>query len=160
MFTDYNDSILSELQQSIRKNCLESICSTIYLDWNNFEDQLSRMPHDTYEVVLASDVLYSQGMVQPLISVIEATLNPERGIALIGHQVRRAIVRNPTTRLPQLIDDQPLENFKERCSAAGLVWQQVPYRGGKNDDSMMILAVAKSKSALQLVDTENRVEIK
>lgn len=63
----------------------------------------------------------------------------------MGHQVRRAVVRDPATRLPRLeADDSPLEAFKTHCAAAGLQVRLLGSRHGCSNvdaDPTLLLAV-------------------
>jgi hypothetical protein len=66
----------------------------------------------------------------------------------VGHQVRRAIVLDPATRLPRLEpDDAPLEAFKAHCAASGLQLRLLGSRPSccnVDDDPMVLLAVGGS----------------
>ena len=74
-------------------------------------------------------------------------------MALLSHQVRRAITLDPATRLPRLEEhDEPLERFKAGCTAAGLHLRVLsssaaPGDSG-SDDPMLLLAVALHPDAL------------
>lgn len=74
------------------------------------------------------------------------------GVALIGHQVRRAIVLDPATRLPRLEDeDEPLEKFKAACAAAGLQLRVLSSRetcSNRDSDPMVLLAVGGPQARL------------
>lgn len=77
---------------------------------------------------------------------------PHAGVALVGHQVRRAIVLDPATRLPRLEDeDEPLERFKTACSAAGLQLRLLGSRqtcSARDSDPMVLLAVGGPQARL------------
>ncbi len=77
---------------------------------------------------------------------------PSAGIALIGHQVRRAIVLDPATRLPRLEDsDEPLEKFKAACTQTGLQLRVLSSRetcSNRDSDPMVLLAVGGPQARL------------
>ena len=74
------------------------------------------------------------------------------GVALIGHQVRRAVVLDRATRLPRLEDaDEPLEAFKASCGAAGLEVRVLSSRetcSNVDSDPMVLLAVGQDAERL------------
>ena len=72
------------------------------------------------------------------------------GVALLAHQVRRAITLDPATRLPRLEEhDEPLERFQGGCTAAGLHLRVLSSSAvGDGDDPMVLLAVARHPGAL------------
>ena len=74
------------------------------------------------------------------------------GVALIGHQVRRAVVLDRTTRLPRLEPaDGPLQHFLAACGPAGLA-VRVLSRGqtcsNVDTDPMVLLAVGRREGGL------------
>lgn len=81
-----------------------------------------------------------------------AARTPATGVALIGHQVRRAVVLDPATRLPRLEDeDEPLVKFKAACAAAGLQLRQLSSRetcSNRDSDPMVLLAVGGPQARL------------
>lgn len=74
------------------------------------------------------------------------------GIALIGHQIRRAIVLDRATGLPKLEDgDEPLEAFKAACTAAGLQLRELGSRStcsAVDTAPMVLLAVGGGAASL------------
>ncbi|KAL4424743.1 hypothetical protein ABPG77_000086 [Micractinium sp. CCAP 211/92] len=144
LLTDYEPEVLSHLASNAALNGLQRRCSCARLDWSAPEVGLAAGQRGRWRLVLAADVLYASAVVQPFINTLRLALHPH-GVALIGHQVRRAVVLDPVTRLPRLEDsDEPLERFKAGCAAQGLAVRLLGSRhtcSNVDTDPMMLLAV-------------------
>ena len=80
-------------------------------------------------------------------------LPPCPGVALVAHQIRRAITLDRATKLPRLEDsDEPFEFFLASCAAAGLATRVVSTRqtcSNVDSDPMVLVGVGRSEGALR-----------
>ena len=80
------------------------------------------------------------------------------GVALLGHQVRRAILLDPRTRLPCLEEtDAPFESFLAECARQGL--HTAMLRRGEtcslvDSDPMCIVGIARDRQRLLELERE------
>ena len=74
------------------------------------------------------------------------------GVFLMGHQIRRAVVLDPATRLPRLEDrDEPLDCWRAAAEAAGLcvrVLSSGATCSAVDSDPMLLLAAGWSQQAV------------
>lgn len=77
---------------------------------------------------------------------------PPAGVALVGHQVRRAVVLDPATRLPRLEEsDGPLDAFMRDVAGEGLQLRVLSRRAtcsNVDSDPMVLLAVGGQAAVL------------
>lgn len=75
------------------------------------------------------------------------------GVAVVAHQVRRAITLDPQTKLPRLEDtDEPYEAFLAACRRAGLHVRVLSSRetcSNVDTDPMLLLAVGRAEEAVR-----------
>ncbi len=78
-FTDYDETALRFVKLSCEANSLP-VARTVALDW--------RCPlEETFEVILASDVVYEERSIEPIINLFEKMLAPS-GVILLADQDR------------------------------------------------------------------------
>ncbi|KAI7839127.1 hypothetical protein COHA_007130 [Chlorella ohadii] len=151
LLTDYEPQVLAHLDKNAALNGLQKRCASLRLDWRQPAASLAQQQQGNWHRIVAADVLYASAVVQPLIATLRLLLHPE-GVTLIGHQVRRAIVLDPATRLPRLEDsDEPLEKFKAACAEAALQLRVLSSRetcSNRDSDPMVLLAVGGPQSRL------------
>jgi predicted nicotinamide N-methyase len=99
LFTDYDETALKFARTNCSLNGFYGI-RTALLDW--------REPHDsTYDIVIASDLIYERRNVEPVIAMLSSMLAPG-GTALVADQ-----------------DRSYRENFLALLGAAGFSWTMV-----------------------------------
>ncbi|KAL4422571.1 hypothetical protein ABPG75_008768 [Micractinium tetrahymenae] len=150
LLTDYEPEVLAHLASNASLNGLQQRCSCAQIDWRAPSQGLATGQRGSWRLVLAADVLYASVVVQPFIDTLLLALHPQ-GVALVGHQVRRAIVLDPASRLPRLEEcDEPLERFKAACAAGGLAVRLLGSRqtcSYVDTDPMVLLAVGWPSAA-------------
>ncbi|PSC67978.1 lysine methyltransferase METTL21B [Micractinium conductrix] len=150
LLTDNEPAVLSLLEGNAALNGQQARCAVLRLDWRRPEAALAAEQRATWRLVVAVDVLYTSAVAEPLLDTLLLALHPE-GVALVGHQVRRAIVLDPATRLPRLEEaDEPLERFQAAAAAAGLEVRVLGSRETCNVDCdpMVLLALGRSAAAV------------
>lgn len=120
--TDYYEPALRFTEANALRNEVE-IAGTQLLDWRNIPDDIG-----TYDLVLASDVLYESQYADIVAAVINRVLS-KTGIALIADPGRIAI-----------------ENFKNVCVEMGMTVNtasQMPFQAGKIRQTITIYSITK-----------------
>ncbi|KAI3430311.1 hypothetical protein D9Q98_004907 [Chlorella vulgaris] len=154
LLTDYEPAVLTQLVENAMLNSVQQRCSSQLVDFCCPVAGLRPEQQGSWRLVLVADVLYAERIAQPLAQTLKLALHPE-GVALVGHQVRRAVYLDPATRLPCLEpEDGALEAFKQCCAGCGLqlrMLSSLPTCSTVDSDPMVLLAIGPGRAALELL---------
>eukprot|EP00747_Dinoflagellata_sp_TGD_P213338 gnl/TRDRNA2_/TRDRNA2_86301_c0_seq2.p1 gnl/TRDRNA2_/TRDRNA2_86301_c0~~gnl/TRDRNA2_/TRDRNA2_86301_c0_seq2.p1 ORF type:complete len:169 (+),score=23.05 gnl/TRDRNA2_/TRDRNA2_86301_c0_seq2:62-568(+) len=111
--TDYDSAVLELMQSNIRSNSLGASVSVHRLD---FEDTSTYLDRNTFDLVVAADVLYDSTTAMPLARALEAHVSPGSGSeAFIAYRHRPEV---------------PLESFFESVVDAGFFVERLQNQNG------------------------------
>ena len=149
LLTDYEPQVVAHVAQNATLCGVLDGCSGLCLDWT----KLSLLPAvhaASFDVILAADVLYIQDIMPAFVDTVRMLLSPEKGVALIGHQMRRALVLDETGT-PEMIDvDVSFNTFKQLCEQAGLEMRELGRRVSPGFPGPLIMfALARNRERME-----------
>jgi len=80
--TDYDDHALALLQKNVKHNKLKNV-RVNKLDW--FQSEVD----ETYDIIIGSELIYKEELIQPLLDLFLKCLKPEGKIFIAHDRVRR-----------------------------------------------------------------------
>lgn len=147
VLTDYEPQVVAHVARNAALCDVAANVSGLCLDWTKL-DALPSIHAHSYPVLLAADVLYIADIMPGFVAAVCALLAPG-GVAIVGHQTRRALVLDETGT-PEMVDvDVAFGRFKELCTAAGLVMRELGRRESPGFPGPLIMfALAKEEAAM------------
>lgn len=148
ILTDYEPQVVAHVSHNASLCGVSDTCSGLCLDWT----KLHELPAEhaaAYPRILAADVLYIADIMPGFVDAVCALLAPG-GVALIGHQTRRALVLDETGT-PEMINvDVAFGKFKELCLQAGLHMRELGQRESPGfPGPLKMFALAKEESEME-----------
>jgi predicted nicotinamide N-methyase len=152
VISDYEPIVVSHVTRNAQLSGVSDRCSGLRLDWTKL-DALHGTDHlQSYDVVLAADVLYIADIMGAFLDALVALLRPKSGVAIIGHQMRRALVIDDTGTPETRNDDVAFRKFSDLCCERGLHTKILSTKHSPGfPGPMLLLAVGHKAEVLDLV---------
>lgn len=152
VISDYEPVVVSHVARNAQLSGVSDRCSGLQLDWTKL-DALHGTDHlHSYDVVLAADVLYIADIMGAFLDALVALLRPKSGVAIIGHQMRRALVFDDTGTPETRNDDVAFRKFSDLCCERGLHTKVLSTKQSPGfPGPMILLAVGHKADVLDLV---------
>jgi predicted nicotinamide N-methyase len=145
VLTDYEPQVVAHVARNAALCSVAATVSGLCLDWTKL-DALPPIHAHAYPLLLAADVLYIADIMPGFVAAVTALLAPG-GVAIVGHQTRRALVLDETGT-PEMVDvDVAFGRFKELCAAAGLAMRELGRRESPGFPGPLIMFALAGKEA-------------
>lgn len=152
VITDYEPIVVAHVTHNAQRCGVSDRCSGLQLDWTKLDVLKGTHHFHSYDVILAADVLYIADIMAAFLGALVALLRPKTGVAIIGHQMRRALVFDDTGTPETKDDDVAFLKFCDLCRERGLESKVLSTKHSQGfPGPMILLAVGFDSHLLDLV---------
>lgn len=132
LLTDFQPGSLALAEAAAEANGVGDIVSTRLLDWTSPPPTVEELGGVTYDLVLASDVLYSRELTMSLLDVVASLLLVPKELRARGRPEARALIVDPPDRPCRVL-------LPEECARRGLYWGgELPVAEAELDGTALI----------------------